>query len=241
MSSANTKKICLWSGPRNISTALMYSFGNRNDTAIIDEPLYGFYLKKTKAKEYHPSAEEIMHSMECDGEKVIQNLLAFDEKPIFFIKNMTHHLLDLNLDFLSEMEHVILTREQVAMIQSFSKVIESPKANDLGYEDHLKLIETFKERNVLFHVVDSKDILDRPEQRLGDLCQAVGIPFSKAMLHWPKGARKEDGIWAKHWYHSVHESDSFQKPMKKQESEPRESLKELIKNSQLLYQQIIKS
>jgi len=120
-------------------------------------------------------------------------------------------------------------------------VIEFPKAKDLGYEDHLRLIETFKERNVQFHVVDSKDILERPEQRLDVLCRAVGIPFSKAMLHWAKRARKEDGIWAKHWYHSVHDSDSFQKPVKKPESEPREDLKDLIQNSQLLYQQIIKA
>ena len=241
MSTSRTKRICLWSGPRNISTALMYSFGNREDTSVVDEPLYGFYLSQSKAKEYHPSAEEIMQSMECDGKKVIEKLLAFDEKPIYFIKNMTHHLLDLKLDFLHEMEHILLTREPGAMIQSFAKVIERPRANDLGYEDHLKLIGYFRERKIPFHVVDSQDILNDPEQRLKTLCNAVGIPFSDAMLLWPKGARKEDGIWAKHWYASVHESTHFQRQSNPKKTAFRPDLEELTKSSKRIYQQIIQA
>jgi hypothetical protein len=218
---------------------MMYSFGNRIDTAVVDEPLYGFYLSKTSAKEYHPSAEEIMDSMDCDGDSVIEQLLAFNEKPIYFIKNMTHHLLDLNLNFFSEMEHIILTREPEAMIRSFSKVIAHPQPKDLGYEDHLKLIGLFRKRNIPFHVVDSQEILNNPEHRLKTLCNAVGIPFSKAMLKWPKGARKEDGIWAKHWYASVHESTHFERPIEKQRPESLGNLKELIESSRILYRQII--
>lgn len=241
MNPTKTKRICLWSGPRNISTALMYSFGNREDTAIVDEPLYGFYLSKTKAKEYHPSAKEIMESMDCDGESVIEQLLAFDEKPIYFIKNMTHHLLDLKLDFLSEMEHILLTREPEAMIRSFSKVIAHPQPKDLGYEDHLKLIGHFRERNISFHVVDSQDILNHPEQRLKTLCKAVGVPFSEAMLQWPKGARKEDGVWAKHWYSSVHQSTHFQRQSNAEKTEFRPDLEELVNSSKKIYQQIIQA
>ncbi len=219
----------------------MYSFGNREDTAIVDEPLYGYYLKNTSAKDYHPSAKEIMASMECDGERVIQNLLAFDEKPIYFMKQMTHHLLDLDLAFLEDMQHILLTREPQAMIASFSKVIEQPKAKDLGYEDHLKLLKVFKQRSIPFHVLDAKEILENPEKRLQQLCEAIGIPFSVRMLNWSKGARKEDGIWAKHWYANVHASTSFQKPNKKAKTELRADLKELARVSLKLYQEIIQA
>lgn len=240
MNANSTKRICLWSGPRNISTALMYSFGNREDTGIVDEPLYGFYLSQTNAKEYHPGAKAIMESMECDGNKVIAQLLSFDEKPIFFIKNMTHHLLDLELDFLDDMHHLILTRHPEAMIRSFSKVIPNPSAKDLGYEDHVTLISTLKERQLPFHVVDSAEILKDPEKRLNRLCQSIGIPFSTAMLNWPKGPRKEDGVWAKHWYNNVHNSTGFQKPSTEHPQDAmREDLLPLMEESMTHYHQIL--
>jgi hypothetical protein len=219
----------------------MYSFGNREDTAIVDEPLYGYYLKTTSAKDYHPSAQEIMASMDCDGERVIQDLLSFDEKPIYFIKHMTHHLLNLNLDFLEEMQHILLTREPKAMIASFSKVIPYPTAKDLGYEDHIKLMAVFKQRGIPFHVVDSKEILEQPKERLKEVCNAVGIPFFESMLNWSAGARKEDGLWAKHWYANVHASTSFQKPNKREKSVLRADLKELARDSLRLYQKIIQA
>ena len=217
----------------------MYSFGNRKDTAIVDEPLYGYYLANTPAKDYHPSAQEIMASMECDGERVIQNLLSFDEKPIYFIKNMTHHLLGLELDFLEEMQHILLTREPKAMIASFSKVISKPTAKDLGYEDHLKLIAVFKQRGIPFHVVDSKEILEQPKERLKEMCNAVGIPFLESMLNWTAGARIEDGLWAKHWYANVHQSTSFKKTANPSIIILSEDLKELAEKSNELYREIL--
>lgn len=219
----------------------MYSFGNREDTAIVDEPLYGYYLANTPAKDYHPSAQEIMESMECDGERVIQDLLSFDEKSIYFIKNMTHHVLGLELDFLEEMQHIILTREPEAMIASFSKVIPNPTAKDLGYEDHLKLIAVFKQRGIPFHVVDSKEILEHPKERLKEMCNAIGIPFLEGMLNWTAGARIEDGLWAKHWYANVHISNSFQKTKDKKEIVLQENLTDLAEASEILYQKIIQA
>ena len=119
------KRICLWSGPRNISTALMYSFAQRSDTKVFDEPLYGYYLKNTNAKEYHPGAEEILTTMEMDGKKVVDTMLNENSKPVLFFKHMTHHLLDLDRSFMSETVNVILTRNPYDMLPSFAKMIAS--------------------------------------------------------------------------------------------------------------------
>lgn len=207
--SKTTKRIFLWSSPRNISTTLMYSFAQRSDTSIYDEPLYGHYLTNTKANEYHPGAEEIIKSMNCNGIEVINDMLEANDKPVQFFKNMGHHLLELDKSFTRNGFNIILTRDPQRMIASFSKVIENPSMKDIGYEDQLKLAQYFKENDIPFIVVDSKDILIDPEKKLTEICQFIGIPFESQMLHWNKGPRKEDGIWAKFWYSNVHESDGF--------------------------------
>ncbi len=237
----STKRICLWSGPRNISTALMYSFGNRADTAVVDEPFYGYYLANSKASDYHPSAQEIIQSMECDGQKVIEQLLSMNSHDIFFIKNMPHHVFNLPLEFLAEMEHLLLIREPEAMVRSFAKVIEQPQLEDFGYLDHLKLIEELKKRGLNFYLLDSKEVLANPEKRLRQLCSDLEIPFSNQMLSWKAGPRKEDGIWAKHWYKNVHQSNSFQSPAKSQKETIPEYLHPLVNELNPLYQAIIDS
>lgn len=238
----STKRICLWSGPRNISTALMYSFGNRSDTAVVDEPFYGYYLSQTKAKEYHPSAQEIIDGMECDSQRIIEQLLIFDKKPIYFIKNMPHHLLDLSKDFLKQMEHIILIRKPDDMVRSFAKVVHNPEVKDFGYQEQIELIKELKQKGISFQVVDSNEILEDPENCLRKLCEAVNIPFSKEMLQWPKGPRKEDGVWAKHWYHNVHLSTKFSRPKKTSATEPlAEELKVLVQRLEPLYAYIAES
>ena len=122
-----SKRICLWSGPRNISTALMYSFAQRADTKVYDEPLYAHYLCQTNANEYHPGADDVMASLENDGEKVIEMMMGEHEKPIVFFKNMTHHILDLDKSFLKDTINVILTRDPVEMLPSFAEVIDQVK------------------------------------------------------------------------------------------------------------------
>jgi len=133
-----TKRICLWSGPRNVSTALMYSFAQRADTQVYDEPLYAHYLRNTEAKAYHPGAEDVLASLENDGEKVIENMMGKHEKPVVFFKNMTHHLLDLDRSFMQNVVNVMLTRNPVEMLPSFAKVIENPTIGDVGYELHIE-------------------------------------------------------------------------------------------------------
>jgi len=207
--SKTIKRIFLWSSPRNISTTLMYSFAQRSDTRVYDEPLYGYYLKSTNADQYHPGAEEILNSLNCDGEAVVEEMLIANDKPVQFFKNMGHHLLDLDKSFTKDGYNVILTRDPKRMIASFSKVIENPSMKDIGYDDQLSLANYFKQNDIPFIVIDSKDILMDPPSKLKEICQFAGIPFEEQMLHWQKGARKEDGVWAKFWYANVHNSEGF--------------------------------
>ena len=206
----NMKRICLWSGPRNISTALMYSFAQRSDTQVYDEPLYGYYLKNTEASTYHPGAAETLVTLENDGKKVIEMMMGSHDRPVVFFKNMTHHLLGLDRSFMKDVVNVLLTRDPVEMLPSFDKVIENPGMNDVGYEDHIQLLEDLEGMGTKPIVVDSKNILIDPEEGLKNLCRLIEIPFDKAMLSWEASARPEDGSWAKYWYGSVHKSTGFQ-------------------------------
>jgi len=204
-----TKRICLWSGPRNISTTLMYSFAQRSDTQVFDEPLYAHYLKNSKAKVYHPSANEILNSMENSGEKVVEMMLAFDEKPVVFFKHMTHHLLNLDRSFMKACINIILTRDPTEMLPSFDKVIHNPSLDDVGYALHTDLIHYFESESIDFIVLDAKKVLLNPEYILKQVCSLIGISFDKNMLQWPAGSRSEDGVWAKHWYSNIHSSTGF--------------------------------
>lgn len=203
------KRINLLSGPRNISTALMYSFAQRTDTKVFDEPLYAYYLKNSNAKSFHPGAEEILKSLENKGEKVVQMMLSEESADVLFFKNMTHHLLKLDRSFLSKMINVFLTRHPKEMIASFAKVIPNPTIDDIGYARHTELLDYFETLNIKPIVIDSKRILLNPEKVLSQLCDLIGIPFDRKMLSWEAKPRSEDGVWAKYWYNSVHQSTKF--------------------------------
>ncbi|MFT4544514.1 MAG: hypothetical protein ACI9EQ_000973, partial [Bacteroidia bacterium] len=156
--SQEIKRICLWSGPRNISTALMYAFAQRADTKVVDEPLYGFYLNETEAKDYHPGAKETMAEMELNGEKVVAKMMADKSSSVFFFKNMAHHLLDLDRSFLKDAVNVILTRQPKDAILSFSKVIKNPTLLDLGYEIQLNLKQELQKMGAKYLVINSREI-----------------------------------------------------------------------------------
>lgn len=207
---ASVKRISIWSGPRNISTTLMYSFAQRKDTQVFDEPLYGYFLKNSQAKKYHPGAEEIINTIENSGKKVVEMMLTRSEKPVLFFKNMTHHLLPgLDRDFLKNLTNVILTRDPVEMLPSYAEVVETPTLEDVGYKMHVELVEQLQQLNLPVIVIDSKAVLLNPEKQLEKLCDAVGISFDPAMLRWTPGARPEDGCWAKFWYSNIHKSSGF--------------------------------
>ncbi len=204
------KRTCLWSGPRNISTALMYSFAQRSDSKVFDEPLYAHYLNNhPEAHSYHPGSEDILSTMEKNGDKVIEAMLNNTEKPVLFYKHMIHHLLDLNREFMKHTINIILTRNPKEMLPSFDRVIENPSIDDVGYALHLELLNYFKTHQISFTVLDSKKVLLNPEETLRKLCDFVEIPFDRNMLSWKPQQRKEDGVWSKYWYESVHQSSGF--------------------------------
>jgi len=239
MTPDSTKRICLWSGPRNVSTALMYSFAQRADTQVFDEPLYAHYLKNTTASTYHPGADEILTSMENDGNKVIETMMGKHDKPAVFFKNMTHHLLDVDRSFMKNVINVMLTRDPVEMLPSFAKVIDNPTMGDVGYALHTELLDYLGAHGVTPLILDSKKLLLNPEKVLRQLCQQMDIPFDQNMLAWQAGARKEDGIWAKYWYSSIHQSQGFMPYKAKTEPFP-EKLKPLLEACIPHYERLMK-
>ena len=203
-------RIALWSGPRNISTALMYSFAQRADTRVYDEPLYAHYLTVRPAVQaYHPGAPQILRSQSHDGRAVVASMLGAQPKPVVFFKHMGHHLVDLDLDFLGSLHNVILTRDPEQMLPSYAAVVDTPTLTDVGYAAQVELYEHLTARGEPVTVLDAKRVLLDPAAVLQQLCARLGIPFDEAMLHWPAGARPEDGVWAPHWYASVHASTGF--------------------------------
>lgn len=236
---SETKRICLWSGPRNISTALMYSFAQREDTNVVDEPLYAHYLTSTEASAYHPGAEEVINDQENNGEKVVRDVIfGMYKTPVVLFKNMTHHLVDLDWGFLEKMKNVILTRDPHDMLPSYAKQIKNPTMQDVGYAKHLELLNYLTGIGQEPLVIDSKEILMNPEKKLSEICNRLDIPFDKKMLSWEAGNRPEDGVWAKHWYHNVHKSTGFQ-PYKPKKSEFPDHLKQLLKECESIYKKLI--
>ncbi len=203
-----TQRICLWSGPRNVSTALMYAFAQRRDTRVIDEPLYGYYLYATGAS--HPGSAEVISAMRTDSEQVIREvILGPCEKPVLFMKQMAHHLVDIDLGFLRETVNVLLIRDPREMLPSLEKVIGKPTLADTGLKRQAELLQFLKELGQSPPVLDSRELLRHPASVLRQLCERLGLPFEHAMLSWPRGPHPDDGVWAKHWYRNVHQSTGF--------------------------------
>ncbi|MBK7966995.1 MAG: sulfotransferase family protein [Bacteroidetes bacterium] len=216
----------------------MYSFAQRPDTVVYDEPLYGHYLNNTPAKNYHPGADEVLSTMETDGEKVIDMMMGDHPKEVVFFKNMGHHLLKLNTSFMRSVCNVILTRDPAEVIPSFAKEIENPSMVDIGFETQVNLLNLLNKMKAQVIVVDSNTILKNPGQELDKLCNTIGIPFFKEMLAWKPGPRPEDGIWAKYWYKNVHASNGFQ-PYKMREIILDETLQPLYQRAMPFYKQLM--
>jgi len=201
------KIICLWSCPRNVSTALMYSFAQRPDTIVFDEPLYAHYLRVSGVS--HPRREQVLESQEHNGQKVVEQIILKHRDRISFHKLMTHFLIDINLDFLSKVSNIIFIRDPKEIIASYSKVIPDPKMDDIGVEMQYELYHYLRKIGKHPIVLDSKYLLKNPELVLQRLCFLLGIKADKKMLQWEMGAREEDGVWAKYWYKNVHNSTGF--------------------------------
>jgi Sulfotransferase domain len=205
-------RIAMWSGPRNISTAMMRAWGNRHDTVVVDEPFYAYYLRATGKA--HPGADEVITTGESDWRKVVALLTGriANGKRIFFQKQMTHHLLpEIDREWLGGVTNCFLIRDPLEVISSYIKKRKDPALEDLGFVQQAEIFDFVRTRaNAVPPVVDAKDVLQNPEDTLRLLCKAVGVEFSKSMLSWPPGLRDTDGIWAKHWYGEVAKTSSFQ-------------------------------
>jgi len=201
------KIICLWSCPRNTSTALMYSFAQREDAQVFDESLYAHYLKISGVN--HPAREQVLLSLENDGKKVVRDVILQKSNKILFHKLMTHFLIDIDTTFLSKVSNIIFIRNSEEIIASYAKVIPNPKLEDIGVKQQYELYLLLEKQGNMPIVLDSKYLLQNPELILKRLCNLLEISFDQKMLKWRKGARKEDGIWAKHWYVNVHNSTGF--------------------------------
>ena len=213
------KRICLWSGPRNVSTALMYSFSQRVDTCVLDEPLYAHYLRVSKAT--HPGAAEVLAAMENDGHRVVdQIILGNCNRPVLFMKQMAHHLVEIDRNFMAKVFNVLLIRDPADVLRSLVTQIPVPVVKDVGIADQYQLLKELEAFGQTPPVIDAKELLQNPSDVLSQLCDRIGIPFQDSMLSWPLGGCDADGAWAKYWYHNVHQSSGFQPYRKKSGSLP---------------------
>ena len=203
-------KIAMWSGPRNLSTALMYSFGNRADFAVVDEPFYAHYLRETGLA--HPMREAVLASQPQDADQVIQSLTNPISKH-FYQKHMCQHMLpSVPRDWMNTVKNVFLIRHPARVIASFGAKYEDFGLADIGFSQQLELFEMLRAEGHTPLVIDSADIREKPEPMLTKLCAALDLSFDPAMLSWPKGGHPSDGIWAAHWYNAVHSSTGFAGP-----------------------------
>jgi len=214
-------RINLWSGPRNVSTALMYSFAQRSDTRVVDEPLYAHYLAVSGAR--HPGREEVLAAQEQDAAVVVRDVILGEaDRPVLFFKQMAHHLVGVDRAFLAHTANVILTRDPREMLPSLKQQLGVPTLRDTGYAVQTELLEQLRALGQDPPVLDAREVLTDPRSVLTELCRRLGLPFEDVMLAWKRGPRPEDGVWAVHWYKNVHRSTGFERYRAKTEPFPRE-------------------
>lgn len=205
-----TMPICLWSGPRNVSTALMYSFAQRDDIRVVDEPLYGHYLRVSGAD--HPGRDDIIAAMNCDGASVMCELLErqkLEPSSRLLLKHMAHHLVGLDLGFLTETSNILLIRDPREMLPSLTIQLPQAQLSDTGLKRQWRLYCDLRAAGQTPAILDARELLLDPPGVLAQLCEHLGLDFDAGMLSWQAGPLDEDGIWAPYWYHAVHKSTGF--------------------------------
>ena len=207
----NPLRIAMWSGPRNISTAMMRAWENRADCVVWDEPLYGYYLDATGIP--HPGAAEVIADQGTDANAIIARCVGDfpGDKNIFYQKHMTLHLLpELDRSWLSSLVNCFLIREPEAVIASYAAVRSDATLEDIGFIQQAELFNHVRRiSGEIPLVIDSREFLLDPRAMLEAICVSLDIEFVPTMLSWSKGARDSDGVWAKHWYDSVWNSTGF--------------------------------
>jgi hypothetical protein len=199
-------RVAMWSGPRNISTAMMRAWENRPDTVVVDEPFYAEYLARTGLD--HPGRDEVIASQPTDAAEVVRRLSTDESAPVHYTKHMTHHLADdMDLGWVAGFRNVLLIRDPAEVVASYVRSRESCEAEDIGLLQQVALAAALPANSP---VIDAGDFLRDPEAHLRWLCDWLGIEFTDRMLHWPQGLRDSDGIWAQHWYDAVARSTGFE-------------------------------
>lgn len=206
-------RIAMWSGPRNLSTAMMYSFGARPDCAVVDEPFYAAYLAKTGLD--HPMRTEILASQPTDPEQVVAQIMGPlpEGKAHFYQKHMTQHMVPgIPRDWMRDVTNIFLVRHPARVVASYARKREKPTQADLGFVQQSELYDHTIGLGQRPVVLDSADIRNNPEHLLSRLCKFIGLPWDPRMLSWPAGGHQADGVWAAHWYGAVHNSTGFDGP-----------------------------
>lgn len=241
-----TLRIAMWSGPRNVSTALMRSFENRPDTVVCDEPFYAHYLRHTGRE--HPMAQVVMEQHECDWE-VVAKALTSTPSPfletesgqapaVFYQKHMAHHLLpSMGREWMQPLQHAFLIREPRAMLRSLVQVLPDARLADTGWPQQVELFEQCCQTGPPPPVLDSATLLQNPESILRQLCERLGLPFDPAMLTWPPGRRATDGAWAPAWYANVERSTGFH-PYRPSSTEVPPAFEGLAQECEALYERL---
>ena len=232
-------RIAMWSGPRNISTAMMRAWGNRGDTFVVDEPFYAFYLKKTGAD--HPGVAEVIATGETDWRRIVANLTGPipNSSRIFYQKQMTHHFLpEVSRDWLRKLTNCFLIRDPAEVIASYIKKNREPTVEDVGFVQQAEIFDFVRSQTGSAPpVIDAGDVLRDPERILRLLCDAIGVEFSNAMLSWAAGPRQTDGVWAKYWYAEVERSTAFA-PYRERKIELPKGLHEVQRCCREIYEQL---
>ncbi|HET6877508.1 MAG TPA: hypothetical protein VFH38_08270 [Jatrophihabitans sp.] len=198
-------RLAMWSGPRNISTALMRSWENRPDCRVVDEPLYAYYLAETGLE--HPGREQVVAAGETSWQKVVAELTAPLKAGVYYQKHMTHHLLpQLPRDWTPSLTNVLLIRDPAEVVASYVRSRADVVADDIGL---VQQSELYDQLDGEVPVIDAADFLRDPESYLRWLCEFIGVAFTDRMLHWPAGPRDSDGVWAPYWYDAVRASTGF--------------------------------
>lgn len=232
-----TVRINLWSGPRNVSTAMMYSWRERTDTTVIDEPLYAHALRVTGRE--HPGRADILAAQDNSGPRVVEQvILGPYDTPVVFFKQMAKHLVELDRGFLADCHNVLLTRDPHDMLTSFQKQIPDTTLADTGFTELVEILDQTLAAGSEPIVIESQRLLADPASVLTKLCQRVGLHFDEAMLSWPAGPKPEDGVWAPHWYDAVHRSTGWA-PWRKKDDTLLPHLEPVLVESNRLYEQLL--
>lgn len=200
----------LVSGPRNVSTALMYSFAQRSDTAVADEPFYAVYLARSGV--VHPGADAILRTLSADENVVRAQLTGRREKAVLFVKNMAHHMEALDQPLIPEAKNIFLIRHPLRILLSYSAVMPNPTMRDIGIAYQHALFQQLRADGADGLVLDAGELLKDPPAVLSLLCQRCGLAYEQRMAHWPAGPKPYDGVWAPYWYDSAHRTTGFAAP-----------------------------